>query len=224
MNNHSRIHKEGIGLIIGFGLLMLTIVLICFWLCPIWLAWVIFAIAITLNVFFIQFFRNPNRVIDNTDPLDIYAPADGKIVVIEPTFEYQVLQEKRLQISIFMSITNVHANWYPFEGRILDVYYRNGHYKAAYLPKSSSENEQSAILLETKSNGKTVLLKQIAGALARRIVTYARKGETCQLNQQLGFIKFGSRVDLFLPLDQVEILVKLGDKVKGNQTILARFK
>jgi phosphatidylserine decarboxylase len=150
------------------------------------------------------------------------APADGKIVVIEPTEENGLLHEKRIQVSIFMSPFNMHANWYPIAGKILHSSHQKGRYMAAYLPKSSTENERSTVLIEAP-NKQTVLLRQVAGALARRIVTYAKEGMECHRNEQLGFIKFGSRVDLYLPLD-AEILVDIDDETVGNETIIAKLK
>ncbi|MDR0428082.1 MAG: phosphatidylserine decarboxylase family protein [Dysgonamonadaceae bacterium] len=173
--------------------------------------------SVTLN-----FFRSPYCIYsDNTQNI-VVAPADGTIVVIEEVFEAEYFQEKRLQVSVFMSITNVHINWIPVDGKIIHYSYQKGRFMAAYLPKSSTENERSSIAIERK-NGDVILVRQIAGAMARRIVTYAREGQDCRINEQLGFIKFGSRVDLFLPLD-ADIQVELDQKVFGNQTIIARLK
>ena len=152
----------------------------------------------------------------------VVAPADGTVVVIEPTEENECLHEKRIQVSIFMSVFNVHANWYPVNGTVTYYVHNNGHFMSANLPKSSNENERSTIIIETADKTR-LLMRQIAGALARRIVTYAREGEPCSVNQQVGFIKFGSRVDLFLPLD-AEILVNLKQSVRGNETVIARLK
>ena len=167
------------------------------------------------------FFRIPNRIVI-ADENYIVAPADGKIVVIEPTVENEFLKEKRIQVSIFMSVFNVHANWFPISGKVKHVSHQNGRYMAAYLPKSSTENERSTILIEAP-NKQTILVRQIAGALARRIVTYAKEGQECNINEQLGYIKFGSRVDLYLPLD-TEILVEMGEETVGNETIIAKLK
>ena len=152
----------------------------------------------------------------------VVAPADGKIVVIEPVEEHEFLKEKRLQVSIFMSPFDVHANWYPIAGKVIHVAHHDGRKMAAYLPKSSTENERSTVVIETQHK-QLVLMRQIAGALARRIVTYAKVGDNCKINQQFGFIKFGSRVDLYLPLDS-EILVDLNEEVVGNETIIAKLK
>lgn len=152
------------------------------------------------------------------------APADGKVVVIERVFEEGLLKEERLQLSIFMSVFNVHANWYPIEGDVEHYSHQNGNFLAAYLPKSSTENERSTVLIRSSFSQQTLLVRQIAGALARRIVTYAYTGKKARYNEHLGFIKFGSRVDLFFPIDAVDILVKHGDLTKGNKTVIARWK
>jgi phosphatidylserine decarboxylase len=182
-------------------------------------------VTIIVSLGFFSFFTYFFRISDRTHIADdnyIVAPADGKIVVIEPTVENGLLKEKRIQVSIFMSVFNVHANWFPIAGNVKHVSHQNGRYMAAYLPKSSTENERSTILIEAK-NKQTILVRQIAGALARRIVTYAKEGQACNINEQLGYIKFGSRVDLFLPLD-AEILVELGEETVGNETIIAKLK
>ncbi|MEG1545609.1 MAG: phosphatidylserine decarboxylase family protein, partial [Tannerellaceae bacterium] len=151
----------------------------------------------------------------------VIAPADGTIVAIEEVMENEIFHEKRLQVSIFMSIFNVHANWFPVNGTVKHVSHQNGRFMAAYLPKSSTENERSAVVITTKS-GVDILARQIAGAMARRIVTYARVGETCRVDEQMGFIKFGSRVDLYLPIG-TEVLIEMDQKVIGNQTAIARL-
>ncbi len=171
--------------------------------------------------FFAYFFRNPTRRVKIDDNGLVVAPADGKIVVVEPTDELEHFGDKRIQVSIFMSVFSVHANWYPIQGKVIKSIHHSGRHMAAYLPKSSHENERSTVVLESE-NGTQILLRQIAGALARRIVTYARPGKSCHLNEHLGFIKFGSRVDLFFPLD-TEIFVQVGEKTKGNETIIARL-
>jgi phosphatidylserine decarboxylase len=149
------------------------------------------------------------------------APADGTVVVIEEVMENEHLHEKRMQISIFMSIFNAHINWIPCDGKIIHSSHQPGRFMAAYLPKSSSENERTTIVIE-RENGEQILVRQVAGAMAKRIATYVKTGQECHINQQLGFIKFGSRVDIFLPL-HATINVELGDSVKGNQTVIAQL-
>ena len=145
----------------------------------------------------------------------------ARIRVIEPTEENEYFHEKRLQVSIFMSPFNVHANWYPIEGNVLVSQHQKGRHQGAWLPKSSTENERSLVVIETP-NKVQVAVRQIAGAMARRIVTYAKAGKQAHRNEHLGFIKFGSRVDLFLPLD-TKIKVKLGDRTRGSQTVIGYF-
>ena len=179
------------------------------------------AISAVLLAFVAYFFRNPARISEIDDPSLVVAPADGTVVVIEPVEENEYFGEKRMQISIFMSPLNVHANWYPISGMVKKSVHHKGNHKMAFLPKSSIENERSTVVIE--SEGKTqILMRQIAGALARRIVTYAHEGKPCHINEHMGFIKFGSRVDLFLPMD-AEIFVTIGEKTTGNETIIARL-
>ena len=171
----------------------------------------------------LNFFRYAKRIFPDPDHEDnniIVAPADGTIVVIEEVMENEYLHEKRLQVSIFMSLFNAHVNWVPCEGKIVHLSHQNGRFWAAYLPKSSTENERSTIVIE-RSDGEQILVRQIAGAVAKRIATYVKTGQDCRINQQLGFIKFGSRVDLFLPL-HTKVEVQPGDSVKGNRTVIAQ--
>ncbi len=167
--------------------------------------------------FVVNFFRSPKRS-GFLQRNAIVAPADGKIVAIEETEENEVIKGRCIQVSIFMSIFNVHINWIPIEGVVKYCKHHNGRFLAAYLPKSSSENERTTVALDT-TFGKTIVVRQIAGALARRIVCYPREGEKVAQGSQMGFIKFGSRVDVFLPLGS-RVDVKLDQKVKGCQTIL----
>ena len=218
------INKEGKGILITLAILFIIADLIVYYFfreSPIVYKSVITG-SIGIYLFFINFFRNPKRVFEGYEEGMILAPADGTVVVIEPTEETECLHEKRIQVSIFMSVFNVHANWYPVNGTVTYYVHNNGHFMSANLPKSSNENERSTIIIETADKTR-LLMRQIAGALARRIVTYAREGEPCSINKQVGFIKFGSRVDLFLPLD-AEILVNLKQSVRGNETVIARLK
>lgn len=181
----------------------------------------ILIVSIILYLLVVNFFRFPNRVIIMDDNV-ILAPVDGKIVVIEETEESEYFQDRRLQVSIFMNIFNVHINWFPVNGIIRYFKYHKGKFSAAYLPKSSTENERTTIVIEC-NNGQTVLMRQIAGAMAKRIVSYTPIGGKARQDKHAGFIKFGSRVDLFLPLD-TKINVKLGQKTTGSQTIIGTFK
>lgn len=181
------------------------------------LSWVIYFVLLGFWLFIISFFRIPSRTFTYNENA-IVSPADGKVVVIEETFDTEYFNEKRLQISVFMSPANVHVNRYPVSGKVEYSQYHKGKYLVAWDPKSSTENERHSIVI---SNPKvTMLVKQIAGALARRIVNYAVPGEQAKQNEELGFIKFGSRVDLLLPVG-TKVNVKIGDTVKNGVSILA---
>lgn len=216
-----KIHKEGRLILGSLVLLLLLLNLYIYTKFPISALIVNIVISAFLLFFFAYFFRNPPRKVYLDDASLVIAPADGTIVVVEPTDELEYFGDRRIQVSIFMSVFNVHANWYPIKGTILKSVHHSGRHMAAFLPKSSSENERSTVVIE--SEGKTqILVRQIAGALARRIVTYAHAGKNCHLNEHLGFIKFGSRVDLFFPMD-TEIFVTVGESTTGNETIIARL-
>ena len=186
-----------------------------------WLFHTVTLVTGTLFLLVLNFFRSPYRRFPYDSEGLVIAPADGTIVAIEEVMENEILHKPCLQISIFMSIFNVHANWFPVNGRVKLVRHQNGRFRAAYLPKSSVENERSSIVITTKS-GIEVLTRQVAGAMARRIVTYAKEGEVCNVNEQMGFIKFGSRVDIYLPVG-TELLVEMDEKVTGDQTPIARL-
>jgi phosphatidylserine decarboxylase len=218
---HHRIHREGRGIIACLTLLIFAINVPIYLLSPSGILAISVLLSAVLLVFVTYFFRNPMRIIEVQDPNLLIAPADGRIVVIEPTMENEYFHEKRLQVSIFMSPFNVHANWYPIEGTVLVSEHQDGSHKGAWLPKSSTENERSLVVIETP-NKVQLAVRQIAGAMARRIVTYAKAGGKAHRNEHFGFIKFGSRVDLYLPLD-TEIFVQLGEHVKGNETIIGRI-
>lgn len=220
-----KIHKEGIGIIITILILLVLVNVFIYAQFGSQMNSPIVIINLLLSIaalsFFLYFFRNPSRIVEIDDPSLIIAPADGTIVAIEPVDEHEYFGDKRLQVSIFMSVFSVHCNWYPINGIVKLAKHHSGRHMAAYLPKSSTENERSTVVIE--SEGKTeILLRQIAGALARRIVTYAHAGKKCNINEHMGFIKFGSRVDIFLPLD-AEVYVQLGEKTTGNETIIARL-
>jgi phosphatidylserine decarboxylase len=171
--------------------------------------------------FVVAFFRTPERPL-LSDEETVFSPCDGTVVVCEDVTENEVTGERRIQVSIFMSITNVHQNWFPVGGRVTYFKHHNGRFMVAWHPKSSDDNERTTTAVETPSHG-VVVFRQIAGMVARRIVSYAQVGETAVQNTPCGFIKFGSRVDLYLPLD-AELLVGLGQKVRGGQTPIARFR
>lgn len=169
----------------------------------------------------LNFYRCPIRYFTGDTEKVVVAPADGKIVVIEETEENVYFKDRRLLISIFMSPLNVHANWFPVDGQVKFVKHFDGNYHKAWLPKASEENEHSDIMIETP-DGQEILVRQIAGAMARRIVTYAKSQEDCYIDEHLGFIKLGSRVDVYLPLG-TEAKVKMGQSTTGDQTVIARL-
>ncbi|MST84579.1 phosphatidylserine decarboxylase family protein [Hallella mizrahii] len=216
-----RIHREGNDTLL-YGLIFIIAAGAALWYgfdtkWPFWLFILVFGVVYGI-VF--NFYQCPVRYlnVEDTDKI-VVAPADGKIVVIEEVEENEYFHDKRLMISIFMSLFNVHANWFPVDGKVKFVKHQNGNYHKAWLPKASEENERADTMITTE-HGVDVLCRQIAGAVARRIVTYAKEGEDCYIDEHLGFIKLGSRVDVFLPLDS-KVMVKMGQKTTGDQTILA---
>ncbi len=216
------LHKEGFGIIATAFAILLAIEALLFF--TIGSNWVFATISVALILFFlliVSFFRVPKRIPVIEDGA-IVAPADGTIVVIEETEEIEYFKDKRIQVSIFMSPLNVHINWYPVQGVIKYFKHHNGLFLKAWLPKSSTHNERTTVVIE-QENKTQILMRQIAGAVARRIVSYAKVGEKVNQCQQEGFIKFGSRVDVFLPLG-TEINVELNQKVTGTQTVIARLK
>jgi phosphatidylserine decarboxylase len=217
-----RIHKEGIPTI---AITTVFVALLSYlsnqWMPSDWvlLTYIINTVLVVFLLFIISFFRIPNRTFHYSEH-EIVSPADGKVVVIEEVFDEEYFHEKRLQISVFMSPANVHVNRYPMDGEVIYSKYHPGKYLVAWDPKSSTDNERHSIVV--KNNKAVILVKQIAGALARRIVNYAEVGKNVQQNQELGFIKFGSRVDLLLPLD-AKPAVKIGDHVKNGISVLAAY-
>ncbi len=216
------LHKEGTASIaIATGLLLIFIVLRCtIFRFPLWADILAYLALGGLLALVLWFFRMPKREMTVAENA-IVCPADGKVVIIEEVFEPEYFKDKRLQVSVFMSPLNVHVNRYPTNGIVKMFRYHAGKYLVAWHPKSSTLNERTTVVLENK-NGKEVLVRQIAGAVARRIVCYAKEGEDVKQNEELGFIKFGSRVDLFLPLD-TKIKVDRDQIVKGGQTIIAEW-
>lgn len=218
-----RIHKEGYRIIFAvFIFLLLLNGVFYFFASKILLFYFILLVSSLALYAVLNFFKNPRSIFTGDAEDIVVSPADGTIVVVEEVYEAEYFHEKKIQISVFMGITNVHVNWIPLEGKIIHSSHQNGKFRAAYLPKSSIDNERSTVVIE-RDNGEQVLVRQIAGAMARRIVTYAKVGQMCHINEQLGFIKFGSRVDIFLPLT-AKIEVEIDQKVYGNQTIIAQFK
>ena len=211
-------HKEGQKIIFITLALVIVITLLADSIQIPWIAKLIQFSLVVILVLILQFFRNPKRYTQQNES-QVIAPVDGKVVVIEEVEETEYFKGKRLQVSIFMSPINVHVTRYPISGAALFSKYHPGKYLVAWHPKASTDNERTTIVVENKTYGK-VLYRQIAGALARRIVNYAKEGQTVEQGSDAGFIKFGSRVDLFLPLD-TNIKVKLNQKVKGGECVIA---
>ncbi|MCC8018733.1 MAG: phosphatidylserine decarboxylase family protein [Rikenellaceae bacterium] len=215
-----RINREGYRIILVTALVVAVLGAAGWLLFPLWLAVVLSVILGVLLVLTCWFFREPQRPLLADDSL-IYSPADGKVVVVERTLEKEYFGDERIQVSVFMSVTNVHVNWFPIGGRVLYYKYHPGRFLVAWHPKSSEENERTITVVG--GEGREVLFRQVAGLVARRIVSYAVKDKEVTQNEKCGFIKFGSRIDLLLPPD-CEILVGEGQKVRGSQTAVARFR
>lgn len=218
-----RIHREGTHEL-TFSMLALLLIAAALW----WLTHSIVVVGLFLIVFgtawllALNFYRCPIRYFNGDSDRTVVAPADGKIVVIEDTMENEYFHDERLMISIFMSPLNVHANWFPCDGRVKFVKHFNGNYHKAWLPKASEENEHADIMITTPE-GEDILVRQIAGAMARRIVTYAKPEEECYIDQHLGFIKLGSRVDVYLPVNS-KVCVTLDQPTTGDQTVIAKLR
>lgn len=217
-----KIHREGRVTLFYFAGILGTIILALYFSIGFTITYTVFLILmVILYVFLLNFFRNPVRLISQKNDQLVYAPADGKIVTIEETTEAEYFKDRRIQISIFMSPLNVHVNRIPVSGDIAYQQYHPGKYLVAWHPKSSTENERNTVVID---QGKfQILLRQIAGALARRISCYAQVGEQFKQGDEMGFIKFGSRVDVFLPL-HAKVMVKIDQKVKGNVDVIAEIR
>lgn len=217
-----KVHHEGTHILI-ISALAIAMVVVPMWLWVKPVAWPI-AVTAVLGVLYlltVNFFRSPRRHFDGDPKNAVVASADGTVVALEEVYEPEYLKCRCLQLSIFMTILNVHANWFPVNGEVVYTAHHNGRFLGAYLPKSSTENERSTVVIRTPE-GQLVLVRQIAGAVARRIVTYAEKGTDACIDDHLGFIKFGSRVDVFLPLG-TETFVNLGSKTTGGVTLIGRL-
>lgn len=211
------IHKEGYSWIL-ISLIAYIVIVIGLNYTGTWLVWPISIILGILFLIIVNFFRNPNRKIIEIDDQKIIAPADGKVVVIEKTFEPEYFKDERIQVSIFMNPLNVHVNRYPISGVVSYSQYHKGKYLVAWHPKASTENERTTVVIKRK-DGTEILMRQIAGALAKRICCYSKAGDTVTQGDDMGFIKFGSRVDLYLPLG-TNISVSLEQKVEGNIDVI----
>lgn len=216
------VHKEGYQTIALCGLFFVLLNISLFYFLPyslVWLSWLLFILSFLFFLFIISFFRVPKRTL-TLDKGKIIAPADGKVVVIEEAVDEEYFKDKRLQISIFMSPANVHQNLNPVSGEVVYSQYHKGKYLVAWDPKSSTDNERHSVVIA--GDHPEILVKQIAGAVARRIVNYLEVGQKVQQGGELGFIKFGSRVDVLLPIG-TKVEVKLNEAVKGGITVLASW-
>lgn len=216
------IHREGRKLLIfALALVLIGALAGYIYLSATWYALLMLGL-LAFFIFFLQFFRNPRRQLVQDRPDTVISPADGTVVIIEKTVEQEYFKDERIQVSIFMSPTNVHLNRIPYDGEVTYYKYHPGKYLVAWHPKSSLLNERNTCVIRNGATGHEVLFRQIAGAVARRIRFYLRVGQQVRQGEELGFIKFGSRMDLFLPLD-AEILVKLGDRPRAGLTEIARL-
>lgn len=217
-----KIHREGTNILILLFIVLAALnVPIWLFMPPYIIPGILSAISIVVYCFVFNFFRCPQRHYHGERRGMVVSSVDGKVVAIERTYEGEYLKSDAIMLSVFMSPLNVHANWFPVDGEVEYVAHHNGRFYSAYLPKASTDNERSTIGILADC-GKRITVRQIAGAMARRIVTYAHKGEEASIDEHLGFIKFGSRVDLYLPLD-TEILVNIGDITRGGVTPVAKF-
>lgn len=218
-----KIHREGTTILILLFIVLAALnIPVWLFMPPVVIPSILSAISLTVYLFVFNFFRCPKRHYRGERKDHVVSSVDGKVVAVERVHESEWLKEDAMMVSVFMSPLNVHANWFPVDGTVDYVVHHRGRFLSAYLPKASSENERSTVGI-TMNNGRRLVVRQIAGAMARRIVTYARPGEEADIDDHLGFIKFGSRVDIYLPLD-AEILLKIGDLTRGGVTPLAILK
>ena len=218
-----KIHHEGTNILIMLFIVLAALnVPVWLFMPPVALPAVFSGISFLFYIFVFNFFRCPKRNYKGPRYARAVSSVDGKVVAIEKVYEPEYLKCEAIQFSVFMSPLNVHANWFPVDGKVEYVRHHHGRFLSAYLPKSSTENERSTIGILCE-NGQRIVVRQVAGAMARRIVTYAREGEEASIDEHLGFIKFGSRVDIYFPLD-TKILVKLGDLTSGGVTPIADMK
>lgn len=218
-----KIHRE------GTNILILLLIVLGALNVPVWLFMPPYiipaslsALSLVVYLFVFNFFRCPKRHYRGERENHVVSSVDGKVVAVEKVMEKEWLHSEAIMVSVFMSPLNVHANWFPVDGRVEYVAHHSGRFLSAYLPKASTDNERSTIGI-TMNNGRPIVVRQIAGAMARRIVTYAYPGEEADIDDHLGFIKFGSRVDIYLPTD-AEILLKIGDITRGGVTPMAVVK
>lgn len=221
-----RLHHEGNHTLVGTGVALSVLNVVVYYLLsflqlPLLSFYVLLCVSIIVYCIMVNFFRCPIRLFENDTDGVVVAPADGHVVVVEEVEENEYFHDRRLMVSIFMSLFNVHANWIPVEGTVKMVRHHDGNFHRAWLPKASMENERSTVVITTP-DGVDILCRQIAGAVARRIVTYPQEGEECYIDDHMGFIKFGSRVDVYLPLG-TKVCVEVGQRTTGNETVIAHL-
>ena len=218
-----KLHREGANIIVALFLILAMVSVTAFlFLKPIVIPWIVASVSLLAFLLVLNFFRSPLRDFKGDREGVVVSSADGTVVALEEVFEDKYLHSRAIQISVFMTVFNVHANWFPTDGKVIFTAHHKARFLSAYLPKSSTDNERSTIVIETPGK-QQILVRQIAGAIARRIVTYPNPGDEANIEDHLGFIKFGSRVDIYLPLG-TEILGKIGDKTIGGVTQVARLK
>lgn len=218
-----KIHREGTNILIVLALMLLVLnVLPWMFIAPRVIPVIFTGVSAVLYLLVLNFFRSPRRRFTGDPEGVVVSSVDGRVVALEETYEGEILHARCIQISVFMTVFNVHANWFPVNGLVQYVTHHSGRFLSAYLPKSSTENERSTVVIRA-TTGQEIVVRQIAGAIARRIVTYAEPGDEASIADHMGFIKFGSRVDIFLPLG-TEMLVKIGDKTIGGITEIAHLK
>lgn len=218
-----KIHREGTSVLVPLFIVLAALnVPVWLFMPPLVIPILLSVLSLTVYLFVFNFFRCPKRHYQGVRENHVVSSVDGRVVAIERVNESEWLKSEALMVSVFMSPLNVHANWFPVDGRVDYVAHHEGRFLSAYLPKASSENERSTVGI-TMNNGCRIVVRQIAGAMARRIVTYAQVGEEADIDDHLGFIKFGSRVDIYLPTD-ASVLLKIGDTTTGGITPIAIVK
>lgn len=216
-----RLHREGTDILLVTLAILLIVNILVWWASNV-AGIILSSVTGILYLLLVNFFRSPKRKFTGDRKNVVVSSVDGKVVALEETYEAEYLKCRCIQVSVFMSPLDVHANWFPVDGEVIYVSHTNGRFMSAWLPKSSTENERSTVVIRT-DEGQTILMRQVAGAMARRIVTYAEPGNAANIEDHMGFIKFGSRVDIYLPLG-TEILTELNKRTVGGVTIIARLR
>lgn len=216
-----RLHREGTDILLVTLALLLIVNILVWWASTV-AGVIVSSVTAVLYLLLVNFFRSPKRNFTGNRENVVVSSVDGKVVALEETYEPEYLKCRCIQVSVFMTILDVHANWFPVDGEVIYVAHHSGRFLSAWLPKSSTENERSTVVIRT-DDGQEILMRQVAGAMARRIVTYAEPGNAANIEDHMGFIKFGSRVDIYLPLG-TEILTEINQKTVGGVTPIARLR